>query len=286
MTATDSSLPTRKRRNYQPVVLIAAAVLVCAVVTALFAHWIAPYPFDAIDLKARTKPPVFYGGTWAHPLGTDELGRDILSRLVVSLRTSLSIAVTAALISATVGVTLGLLAAMARGKVDSVIRVAIDFSASVPFLILALAVLAFYGNSLTLFVCLLGTYGWERYARLVRALAMVEFSKGYVAALRRIGAGRLRITFGHVLRNVLPVIIINLTVSLPEIILLETGLSFLGVGIQPPLSSLGNMIGLGRDYIITAWWIATLPGIAIFLITLAVSIIGDWVRDYNDPSLR
>ena len=145
--------------------------------------------------------------------------------------------------------------------------------------------LAFFGNTIVLFVCLLGLYGWERYTRLVRAVAMAEYEKGYVAALRRIGASEPRIAIAHVLRNVLPVIVVNWTISLPEVILLESSLSFLGLGIQPPMASLGNMVGLGRDYVVTAWWIATMPGIAIFVLTFAVSVLGDWLRDYTDPSL-
>lgn len=274
----------RPPRDY--VVFAAAAIVVLFVVVALLADWVAPFGFASIDLRARNVPPVGFGGTTRHFLGTDELGRDILSRMMISVRVSLVICVLASLISATIGILLGLLAAMGRRWVDSVIRVAIDFHASVPFLTFALAVLAFFGNNLTLFVCLLGTYGWERYARLVRALALVEYSKGYVAALRRAGASRSRIAFGHVLRNVMAVILVNWTISLPELMLLESGLSFLGVGIQPPLASLGNMVGLGRDYIVTSWWIATIPGIAIFILTLSISTIGDWLRDRTDPSLQ
>lgn len=274
----------RPPRDY--VVFAAMAAVALFVIVALLADRLAPFGFASIDLRARNVPPVGFGGTTRHFLGTDELGRDILSRMMISVRVSLVICVLASLISATIGILLGLLAAMGRRWVDSVIRVAIDFHASVPFLTFALAVLAFFGNNLTLFVCLLGTYGWERYARLVRALALVEYSKGYVAALRRAGASRSRIAFGHVLRNVMAVILVNWTISLPELMLLESGLSFLGVGIQPPLASLGNMVGLGRDYIVTSWWIATIPGVAIFILTLSISTIGDWLRDRTDPSLQ
>jgi len=274
----------RPPRDY----IVWTAVLIAALfgLVAVFADVLAPYGFATIDLRARNTPPAFLGGTLKHVLGTDELGRDILSRIMISMRVSLAVCLSASLISATVGILLGLLAAAGRSWVDSVIRVAIDFHASVPFLTFALAVLAFFGNNLTLFVVLLGTYGWERYARLVRALALVEYRKGYVAALRRAGASRARIAFGHVLRNVMAVIVVNWTISLPELMLLESGLSFLGVGIQPPLASLGNMVGLGRDYIVTSWWIATLPGIAIFILTLSISTIGDWLRDKTDPSLQ
>jgi len=284
--ALDLGRPAYERPPRDYVVLAAALATTLFVLVAIFADLVAPYGFATIDLRSRNAPPMLFGGTVRHVLGTDELGRDILSRIMISVRVSLAVCVTASLISATLGILLGLLAATGRRWVDSVIRVAIDFHASVPFLTFALAVLAFFGNNLTLFVCLLGTYGWERYARLVRALALVEYSKGYVAALRRAGASRSRIAFGHVLRNVMAVILVNWTVSLPELMLLESGLSFLGVGIQPPLASLGNMVGLGRDYIVTSWWIATLPGIAIFILTLSISTIGDWLRDKTDPSLQ
>lgn len=278
--------PARPRRRREMAVTLAAVMVILFILVAIFAERLAPYGFASIDLRARNTPPVFFGGSFHHVLGTDELGRDILSRLMISVRVSLLVSILACLIAATIGVTLGLAAAFLRGWVDSLIRVAIDFHASVPFLIFALAILAFFGNNIVLFVVLLGTYGWERYARLVRALALVEYEKGYVLALRRLGAGEVVIAVKHVLPNVAAIIIVNMTIALPELILLESGLSFLGVGIQPPLASLGNMVGLGRDYIVTSWWIATIPGIAIFILTLSISTIGDWLRDVTDPSLK
>lgn len=267
-------------------VVIAVAVIALYLFTAAFADALAPYEFDAIDLRARNTPPLGFGGTAAHVLGTDELGRDILSRLVISVRVSLLIALAASLISLAIGVILGLATALRGGLFDAIVRVAVDFHAALPFLMFALAVLAFFGNNITLFVCLLGLHGWQRYARLVRAVALAEYQKGYVAALRRLGASEWRVSALHVLRNIAAVIVVNWTISLPELMLVEASLSFLGLGIQPPLSSLGNMVGLGRDYIVTSWWIATVPGIAIFIIALAISVVGDWLRDYTDPSLR
>lgn len=287
--SVSGTIPLPRRRNWLRaqgwLVVLAFAIVALYLAVAIGAAWLAPYDFAAIDLIARNAPPVGFGGTWAHPMGTDDLGRDVLSRTMISVRTSLTVALAASAVSLVIGVSLGLLSARRRGVADGVIRVAVDFNAALPFMILALSVLAFFGNSIVLFVCLLGLYGWERYTRLVRAVAMAEYEKGYVAALRRIGASERRIGLAHVLRNVLPVIIVNWTITLPEIILLESSLSFLGLGIQPPNASLGNMVGLGRDYVVTAWWIATMPGIAIFLLTFAVSVLGDWLRDYTDPSL-
>lgn len=282
VVAAIRSIPVRR----EALVIAAFAVIAIYLLVAIFADWLSPYDFDAIDLRGRNLPPVGFGGKMAHFFGTDELGRDLLSRLIVSVRVSLAIAVAASLISLVIGVSLGLASALRGGIFDIVIRVAVDFHAALPFLMFALAVLAFFGNNLVLFVCLLGLHGWQRYARLVRAVALAEYQKGYVAALRRLGASEWRVSILHVLRNIAAVIVINWTISLPEIMLVESSLSFLGLGIQPPLSSLGNMVGLGRDYIVTSWWIATIPGIAIFLIALAISMVGDWLRDFTDPGLR
>lgn len=265
---------------------LCAIVLVTFILVAIFANMLAPYGFARIDLHARKVPPILFGGTFKHVLGTDELGRDILSRVFYGLRTSLLIALGASTISLALGTTLGLLAAFRRGFADMLIRVAVDFQASMPFLIIALAVLAFFGDNLWLFMGLLGLYGWERYARLVRTMAGLELERGYVAALRRNGAGMPRIAFLHVLPNILSVVLVNLTVILPEILMQESALSFLGLGIQPPLVSLGSMVGAGRDYIMTEWWISMLPGIVIFLLSLSISLIGDYLRDAFDPTLH
>jgi len=277
---------SRALRRLDPVAAVCLSFILVVVTAAVLADWLAPHAFAEINLGARKLPPVFAGGDWNHPFGTDELGRDILSRLMFAARTSLLIALAAAAVSAVTGSLTGLLAGYRGGMVDSVIRVAIDFQASMPFLIIALAVLAFLGNSLVLFVLLLGLHGWERYARLVRAMTKLEMSKGYVRALERNGASSWRIVFHHVLPNVAPIMLVNFTVTLPELLLVESGLSFLGLGVQPPLATLGNMVNFGRDYLITDWWIATIPGVVIFLLALSISMLGDWLRDVMDPTLR
>jgi len=142
------------------------------------------------------------------------------------------------------------------------------------------------GNSLVLFIGLMGIYGWERYARLTRGLTLSAVTHGYAVAVRTLGAGPLRIYGRHILPNIANALIVNMTLNFPQTILLETSLSFLGLGIQPPLTSLGNMVGFGRDYLLTAWWIAVFPALAIFIATLAMSILGDWVRDRLDPTLK
>lgn len=264
------------------VVWIAITWLAMIVIVALLAHVITPYTFTTPDLRNRLSPP----GNPLHWLGTDELGRDVLSRLIVSIRISLLIAFGASIISATVGTTLGFLAAYFRGFVEQVVLMLADFQASMPFLILALSVLAFFGNSLPLLICLMGLFGWERYARISRGLAISATAQGYASAIHQLGATPTRIYLRHILPNIASTLIVMMTLVFPEVILLESGLSFLGLGVQPPMTSLGNMVGYGREYITRAPWIMLAPAVTIVLTTLAVSVLGDWLRDRLDPTLR
>ena len=289
---TAASLPLQRSRAarffeaWPPIALLAMVWVVLMLVVALGADWLAPYHFAALDLRARLQPPVLFGGTWRHALGTDELGRDVLSRLIVSVRISVLIAFFGTLIAATLGTTLGFVAAHFRRSVEWLILMLVDFQASMPFLIIALAVLAFFGNSLVLFVCLMGLNSWERYARIARGLTISANEQGYAAAIRQLGASSWRIYGLHVLPNIASTLIVSMTITFPETILLESGLSFLGLGVQPPLSSLGNMVGYGREYITRASWILLFPSTVIILTTLSISIIGDWLRDRLDPTLR
>lgn len=270
-----------------PSILISTVWVVFMVLVALLADVIAPYDFKYMDLLGRLKPPVWMAdGEWSHLFGTDDLGRDVLSRIIVSIRISLFVALLGTFIGAVLGTTLGFAAAHFRGRVDDLIMILIDFQAALPFIVLALAVLAFFENSFLLFVLIMGVYGWERYARIVRGLALSASSSGYAVAVRVLGASPARIYLRHILPNMASAIIVNMTLNFPETILVETSLSFLGLGIQPPLTSLGNMVGFGRDYLLTAWWIVLLPALVIFVTSLAFSLLGDWLRDQLDPTLR
>jgi len=287
---SDAALPAPARRLTLPrlptLVWFAVIWLGLMLLVALTAEWISPFPYTALDLRNRLSPPVGFGGSWLHPLGTDELGRDVLSRLIVSIRTSILIAFGATIIGAVLGTTLGFLAAHFRGFVEHAVLALVDFSAAMPFLVLALAVLAFFGNSLILFVCLLGLHSWERYARIARGLAISAGAQGYAAAVRQLGATPWRVYWRHVLPNIASTLIVSMTLAFPEVILLESGLSFLGLGVQPPNTSLGNMVGYGREYLTRAPWILLAPAAIIVLTTFAVSVLGDWLRDRLDPTLR
>ncbi len=279
--ATRAMAPTR--RSGMPILVwIALGWLVAMVIIALFAETLAPYRYTAPDLRNRLAPP----GHALHWLGTDELGRDVLARLFISIKISLLIAFGASLISATLGTMLGFLAAYFRGIVEQIVLMLADFQASMPFLILALSVLAFFGTSLVLLVCLMGLFGWERYARIARGLAISANAQGYAAAVGQLGASPFRIYLRHVLPNIASTLIVMMTLVFPEVILLESALSFLGLGVQPPVTSLGNMVGYGREYITRAPWIMLAPAATIVLTTLAVSILGDFLRDKLDPTLR
>lgn len=282
IAAPAPGLLTRTRLRMPWLVMLAVTWIVLMVLTAIFADWLRPYEITKMDLSARLAPM----GTPGHWLGTDELGRDVLSRLIQSVRVSLVIAFGATILSAVFGTTLGFLAAQFRGWVEHLVMALADFQAALPFMIMSLAVLAFFGSSMILLVCLMGFYGWERYARIARGLAISASAQGYAAAVVQLGAKPSRVYLRHILPNVASTLIVSMTLTFPEIILMESGLSFLGLGVQPPESSLGNMVGFGREYLTRAPWIMLAPSVVIVLTTLSISLLGDWLRDRLDPTIR
>lgn len=277
----------RRKRGRLPFLVLCAILCLAAVaVVTAFAQWLQPIPYTEQDLFQQLDPPLLYGGTSAHVLGTDDLGRDVLSRLLVATQMSVLIAMTGTAIGAVLGVLIGMLAAHLRGWFDEVTMMLVDAQTALPFIVFALAILAFFGGSIWLLVLIIGINGWERYARLTRGLVFGMQSSELMTALRSLGFTTPRIYWRHVLPNIAGVLVIQFTVNLPAAILLETSLSFLGIGIQPPLTSLGQMLGQGRDYLVSGWWVAVMPGTVIFLITVSISVLGDWLRDYLDPTLK
>ncbi len=268
-------------------VIFAALFMAVMVFVMIFAKIIQPYEFDFINLLTRLSPPVpLSGSTWAHPAGTDTLGRDLMSRLLVGTQTSMLLALLGTCLGAVLGVSFGFIAAHKGGFWDEVIMGLVDFQAAMPWFIVALAVLAFLGNSIVIFVAIMALYGWESYARITRGLVLSAREQGYALAVRGLGARARWVYLRHILPNIAGPLLVQLTVNFPSTILFETSLSFLGLGIRPPLTSLGQMLGEGRDYLINAWWLAVVPGLTIFLITLSMSILGDWLRGKLDPSLE
>ena len=253
--------------NTRPALAIAAGIILAVFFTAgLLAPVLAPYDLEAMDLTARLLMPF---ESAAHILGTDELGRDIFSRLLYSIRMSFVLAVVGTLLGAVIGTLLGFLAARFGGIVDDAVNCGIDFTASLPFIIVIMAV-----------------YGWDRYARLTRNLSRSAYTEGYACALEGLGLPTVSIALRHILPNIASALVVNMTLNFPGMILLETSLSFLGVGVQPPMSSLGTMLGFGRDYLTTAWWIAVIPGLVIVVSTLSMSFLGDWVQQKLEPAAR
>ncbi|WP_333821791.1 ABC transporter permease [Pinisolibacter sp.] len=281
-----ASSTTARTATLPPTVIVCIGWLAAMVIVALAADLLAPTHYTTQDLAARFRPPAFLaGGDARHLLGTDHLGRDMVSRLVYAVRTSILIAFLGTLIGAVFGTLVGLAAGRMRGLVDMAAMMATDMQTALPSLFIAITFLAFFGNHILLFVVLVSLEGWERYARLARGLAVSEQASDYIRAVEQLGARSSRIVFRHLLPNILASLVVQATLNFPGTILLETSLSFLGLGVQPPGTSLGLMLGEGRRYLLNAWWIAVLPGVVIFLTTLAMSLFGDWLRDRLDPTV-
>lgn len=262
---------------------VATGGLALIVLLGILAPLIAPHDPNATDLLARSQPPFWYErGTWAHPFGTDNIGRDLLSRCLYGIRTSFGIASLGLVFSAVLGITLGLVSGLGGPWVDRSIMTITDVFITLPNLLLLLAGIALLGTDIWVLVVMIGLIRWEAYARLVRGQVLALRAEGYVEASRALGGGTLRVAFRHILPNLASPLVVILTLSFPGVLLMEAGLSFLGVGVQPPTASLGRMIGDGRDYLINAWWIAGLPSIVIVTITLLFQLIGDSLRDRID----
>ncbi|WP_211387585.1 ABC transporter permease [Agrobacterium tumefaciens] len=271
----------------QFVMLLAIAMISIVAFLVVFGPMVGQQDPGKQNLLARLAAPVWLeGGSWTHPLGTDRLGRDIGARLIVGMQMSVAVALFGTIIGAITGTLVGFVAGHFEGKVDNALMALVDIQLSLPFILIALTLLAFFGNSLTLFIILMGLSGWETYARLTRGLVMSTKRQTYAQAVIALGATPGRLYARHILPNIASALIVQLTLTVPGIILLESSLSFLGMGIQSPNTSLGQILGEGRDYLTSAWWIAVFPGVIIFLITLSISIVGDGLRDRLDPALR
>jgi peptide/nickel transport system permease protein len=263
-------------------VLFAAVLMIAAC-----AQWIAPFSPDAQSLLSRLKPPVgFEGAKAGNWLGTDQLGRDLLSRSLYGLQLTMAIALIGSLISLVLGTALGVIAGYARGWLGGFVMAVVDIQLAIPFTLIALVVIAVFGNSLPVLIITIGLAGWEVYARVVRAQVLAVSRMPFVEATIAAGAGHGRVLFKHVLPNIVSPIIVVWTMTFSALILAESSLSFLGLGVQPPTATLGSMVGLGRDYLASSPWIALVPAIAIMLISLQVLLIGDWLRDALDVRLK
>jgi peptide/nickel transport system permease protein len=256
------------------------------VAASIAAPLLAPHSPYEQELSARLAPPAWMPkGSWDRPLGADDLGRDVLSRLLYGSRVSLVVGFTAALIGSLIGTGLGLLAGYAGGTVGDLIMLLVDAQLALPFLVLAIGLIAVVGPSLGALIVLAGISGWTAYARVTRGLVLGLLEQEFVLAARAIGASTPRLLLQHIGPNLISTVVVLATLQLASVILLESTLSFLGLGVQPPEPSWGSMLGAGREYLNTAWWISVFPGLALMATILSVSLGGDWLRDVLDPHL-
>ncbi|MBC7703741.1 MAG: ABC transporter permease [Rhodoferax sp.] len=262
------------------------AVVVLFVFVALLAPLIAPYAPNAQNLLGRMKTPGTTSRAFHYLLGSDELGRDLLTRLIYGARVSLAVAFASAILSGTVGVLLGMLAGYLRGWVEMLVMRVVDVFLSVPAILLAIITVAVLGPGLVNVIVVLALTRWPRYARVAYGQTLGIATAPYVRLATLMGAGPLRILFRHILPNIIGAVTVVATLEFGLMVLFEAGLSFLGLGVQPPTASWGAMLSTGRNYLATAWWIATFPGVCLFLLVLSINLIGDDLRDRFDPRLQ
>jgi peptide/nickel transport system permease protein len=267
-----------------PIGVIGGVILLTVFVGAVFAEYFAPHEPNRQRLIARFKPPFWAeGGSMTYPLGTDNVGRDIWSRIIHGSRISLIVGICAVGVSMLIGVTLGLASGFWGGRIDATIMALVDIMLAFPQLILAFAMVAVLGPGIGNIILVLGLTGWERYARVVRAEVLALREREFVQAARAVGVSNLKIVFGHIMPNTFSSVIVMATLQTAQAILAEAALSFLGLGTGRTYPSWGQMISLGRDYLSIAWWLSTFPGLAILLTVLAINLVGDRIRDVLDP---
>jgi ABC-type dipeptide/oligopeptide/nickel transport system permease subunit len=267
-----------------PIGLVGGVILLIVLTGAVFAEYVAPHEPNRQRLIARFKPPFWAeGGSMTYPLGTDNVGRDIWSRIIHGSRISLIVGVCAVGVSMLIGVTLGLISGFWGGRIDSIIMALVDIMLAFPQLILAFAMVAVLGPGIGNIILVLGITGWERYARVVRAEVLALREREFVQAARAVGVANAKIVFGHIMPNTFSSVIVMATLQTAQAILAEAALSFLGLGTGRTYPSWGQMISLGRDYLSIAWWLSTFPGLAILLTVLAINLVGDRIRDVLDP---
>ena len=267
--------------------LIGAAVLAFITLTALLAPVISPHDPYRQDLSRRMINPVWHAdGSWDHPLGTDNLGRDYLSRLMHGARISLLIGGAAMLISGLIGTALGVAAGYFGGRVDMVVGFLISARLSMPVVLVALAVVALIGGSLNVIIWVLGLLIWDRFAVVMRASTQQLRGVDYVSAAKAIGCSTLRILASEILPNVMNNLVVVATLEIAHAILLEAALSFLGMGVQPPLPSWGVMVSEGKEFMLFSPWVIVIPGTVLSLMVLAINLMGDGIRDITAPEGR
>lgn len=280
-------LPPPGAGRVRRVPVVPAVIIGVLVIVAIGADVLAPHPTTTGSLTDRLVPPMWAdGGSSEYVLGTDGFGRDILSRIIAGARVSITLAVVTIAISVTIGTIIGLVAGYVGGRVDSVLMRITDAFLAFPLVLLAIVMAVAIGPSYVNVVLVLGALLWPGFARQIRSEMLTLRSREFVTLARAAGCSDLRIMVKHIVPNVMPALLVLTTYEVGHVILLESSLSFLGVGIPEPTPAWGNMVSSGRNYINTAWWLTVIPGLAILLTVLSINMLGDWVRDRLDPKLR
>lgn len=272
--------------SHMPVwIKICCIVFILISLAALLANVLTPYDPNANSLTERNLPPVFMGGTMAHVFGTDELGRDIFSRILYGTRVSLGMTMFGIIIGGSIGVLLGLSAGYLGGIWDRIVMALIDFQQSVPVTLIIMLGVVVFGRSIPVLMCFIGLAKWEYYAKFTRSTVLGIKDKQFVEAARSYHAGGLRIVFKYIFPNVLPSLIVAIALSFPSVLMLESSLTFIGIGVQPPTATLGQMVGTGRNYLVVKPWLALVPAVVIVILSYCVQQIGEWMRDEMDIRL-
>lgn len=281
--STAASPPRRRRVKWSADLLLGTVLLGSIVLAVLFAGVLFPAGTDVMDLSARLTPPHL---GFPHPLGTDPIGRDVLSRVVYGGRVSLTVGLVSVALSVVIGSVLGLLAGYYQGRLGALIMRLADIQLAFPFILLAITVIAIIGPGLWKLIAVMVVSQWAQYARLVRSQALALRERDYVQAAFALGAGHNRVMFRHIVPNAIGPIVVLSTLNVANNILLESGLTFLGLGVDPQVPSWGGMLADGRTYLQSAWWVSVFPGVAITLTVLGFNLLGDWLRDRLDPQGR
>ena len=282
-SASDFWVELRKR----PLAMLGGIILVVYVLAALLAPAITVYNPNRGNLRDRLNPPAWQAeGSWDYPLGTNSQGRDLLTRIIYGARISLAIGVLSVGISAVVGLSLGALSGFYRGWLDNIFSRFADLLLSFPYLIFAIGVMAFLGPGFTNLILALTFKGWVEFFRLVRGEMMAQKTQEYVEAARVSGEGSFAIIVREILPNIIQSVLVLGTLRMGSMIIMEASLSFLGLGLPPSIPAWGSMVASGRDYLLVAWWVSTIPGIAILILVLAINLLGEGLRDILDPRLK
>lgn len=279
------TLPGHRVRRYPP--LLPSLIVALLVLAALFGGWLAPHSSTEPDLLNRLRPPAWLeGGGWAYPLGTDSLGRDLFSRILVGARISMAVAAVALFLGAVIGVSVALVAVYFRGLLDAILMRLTESLVPLPIIFFGMILAISIGPSFWSVLAAMAVIYWARYARSLRGELLSLMNADFVAMARVEGCSPWRIMRRHLLPNIMNTLIVLMTLWVGSAILVEASLSFLGAGVPPPTPSWGRMVSEGRAYVTTAWWVSTMPGLVVMLAVLSFNILGDWLRDRLDPRLR